>query len=216
MARRARRTSTAPPAKGRDDALETFLANTDRFTETISAQATAVAADDDQRLVIQSTAESFVAQTRKLTDFIRGSAVKLSVSQQQELAQFLSVQDGNAIIERSLRVSAQILSANRSSLRISFLSWLDEVVYTIKKIIMEILHLILREYPKWIDTILAIIDELLKLLKSLLGEVFGIRSSEVADEGSRGEINFLREITALAGLRAARTPRRLIDVDASD
>ena len=216
MAKRTRRNATAPPTRSRADPLTSFLASVDRFTETIGAQAVAVTNDEEQRLLIQSTAESFVAQTRKLTDFVREAAVGIGPGQRRELDQFLRVQDGDAFVARTLQVTTRVLSPGRTSLRMSFLSWLDEVIYTIKKIIREIVQLIFGEVPKWLETILLIIDELLKLLKSLLAEVFGLRMSEVADEGSRSEVNFLRELTALAELQAVRATSRTTDDDNSN
>jgi hypothetical protein len=208
MAKRTKSTAAAPPVRGRTRPLTSFLASVDRFTETISAQVVAVTPDEEQRLVIASTAQSFVAQTRKLTDFLRKATAGIGPGQLRDLDDFLSVQDGDAIVTRALRVTTQMLTPGRASLRTSFLGWLDEVIYTIKKIIMEIFDLIFHKVPGWLVTILAIIDELIKLVKSLLAEVFGIRMAEVADEGSRSEINFLHELTAMAELKAAHRLNR--------
>jgi hypothetical protein len=42
----------------------------------------------------------------------------------------------------------------------------------------------------------------------LAGGKLGLRMSEVADDASREEVNFLREMTALAELHAVRTSRQ--------
>jgi hypothetical protein len=212
--RSSKRILSTPHNKGEGDALNLFLASADRFVETISAQAVAVAAEGEQRLLIQSTGESVVAQMRKLTDYVREAAATVAPAPRRQLEQFLRVQDGDALVERSLQVSAQMLSGG-APVTMGFFSWLDEHLWTIKKIIMEILTLIFGELPKWVDMIFQIIDEFFKLLKSLLGVRFGLPMSDVADEASRGEVNFLREMTALAALRAARTPRRLADEESS-
>lgn len=65
--------------------------------------------------------------------------------------------------------------------------------------------------PDWLATIFIIIDELLNLLKTLLGGRFGLKMSEVADQASKEEVNLLREFKAHAELRAARTSRRAGD-----
>jgi hypothetical protein len=64
---------------------------------------------------------------------------------------------------------------------------------------------------EWVKSILVIIDEIFNLLKSLLGERFGLRRSDVANEASREEVNFLREMTALAEWQAVRKSHRPAD-----
>jgi hypothetical protein len=208
----AKRKTNLRPHKGNVDALSSFLASVDRFTETISAQAAAVAPAGEQRIVIQSTGESFVAQTRKLTDYVREAAAEITPGQRQELDQFLRVQDGDALVNRAVQVSAKMLSPGGGPVTMSFLSWLDEIMNTLKKILSAIVDLIFGgNMPDWINTILVIIDELLNLLKTLLGGVFGLRMSQVADELSREEVNFLHEMSALAQLQAVRRSGRIVD-----
>jgi hypothetical protein len=206
MAKGPKGKTTATKRNG--DLLSSFLASADRFVETISAQAVAVAAEGEQRLVIQSTGESVVAQMRKLTDYVRAAAVGIGPTQRRELDQFLQVQDGDALVERALKVSAQMLSGTAGPVTMGFFSWLNEHIQTIKKIILAILTLIFGHLPEWVNTILVIIDEIFNLLKSLLGVRFGLKMSEVADQASREEVNFLRELTALAELDAAQRSHR--------
>jgi hypothetical protein len=215
MAKRNQRKTTAPHGRGNGDALSSFLASVDRFTETISGQAMAAAGDGEERLLIQSTGESFVAQTRRLTDYIREIAPGSAAVQGRELDQFLRIQDGDALVERALKVSAQTLSAGGGGVTMGFLSWLNEIMLTLKKILRKIFDLFFGGMPNWLDAILTIIDELLNLLKTLLGGRFGLKMSEVADQASREEVNFLREMTALADLEAAQRLRRSADDEAS-
>src|SRR5262249_22049208 len=181
MARRTQRRTQGPAGRGDGDALSSFLASVDRFVETVSAQALAAAGTGDQQLIIRSTGESLVAQTRRLTDYVREVAAGTSPVQRRELDQFLRVQDGDALVERALAVSEQVLSGKAGPVTPGFFSWLDEHIHTLKKIILEILWLIFHGHiPLWILIILLIIDELINLLKTLTGGVFGLRMSEVA------------------------------------
>jgi hypothetical protein len=216
MAKGNKRKSNAPPSKGNGDPLSSFLASVDRFTETINTQAVAAAGKGEEQLVIQSTGESFVAQTRRLTDYIREVAPGIAPVQRRELDQFLRVQDGDALVERSLRVTAQTLSAGGGAVTMGFLSWLNEIMQTLKKIIRKIFDIFFGGIPKWLHAILEIIDELLNLLKTLLGGRFGLKMSEVADQASREEVNFLREMTALTELEAAQRSRRTADDESSN
>jgi len=204
----AKRTTRRGTTQGNGNALDSFLASVDRFTSTIAAQALAAVGESEDRLLIQSTGESFVAQTRKLTDFLREAAPTAGPAQRQELDQFLKVQDGEALVARALQVNAQTLSAGGSAVSMGYLSWLNEIMLTLKKFLREIFDIFFGGMPKWLDALLTIIDELLNLLKSLLGGRFGLKMSEVADQASREEVNFLREMAALAELKAAQGSRR--------
>jgi hypothetical protein len=196
--------------------LSSFLASVDKFTQGIAAQVMAVAGEGEDHLIIQSTGESFVVQTKRLTDYIREAAPVIAPGQRQELNMFLRVQDGDALVNRALDVSKRVLSQDGGPVTTGFLSWIDEVMFTLKKIISEIWELIFHtKPPDWLITILQIIDELLNLLKTLLGGKFGLRTSQLADEFSRREVNFLHEMAALAALRAARRSGRATDDEVS-
>ena len=208
--------SKNPPPEKSVDPLSSFLASVDKFTQELAAQAIAVSGEGDDHLIIKSTGESFVAQTKRLTDYIREAARGVGPGQRHELNMFLRVQDGDALVNRALDVSGRVLSRGGGSVTLGFFDWIDEVMYTLKKILTEIWELIFHtKPPDWLITILQIIDELLNLLKSLLGGRFGFRTSQLADEFSRREVNFLREMTALATLRAARMSGRTTDDDVS-
>jgi hypothetical protein len=208
----AKRRKGAAPANGSTDPLSSFLACMDKYVATISAQAAAVAPEGEQRLIIQATGESIVAQTLKLTNFCRTSAAGLAPAQRHELDQFLRVQDGEAAVERALQVSAKILAPGAPPASMGFLNFIDEILRFLKKILQELFP----DLPQWILTILLIIEELMNLLKTLLGGLFGLRMSQVADELSRGEVNFLREMTALAELKAVKNKRRTADDESSN
>lgn len=208
----AKRRKATAAANGSTDRLSSFLACVDKYVATISAQATAVAPEGEQRLVIQATGESAVAQTKKLTDYFRTSAAGLAPAQRHDLDEFLQVQDGEAAVDRALQVSAKILAPGAAPASMSFLDFLDEILHFLKKILKELFP----NLPKWLETILIIIDELMNLLKTLLGGLFGLRMSQVADELSRGEVNFLREMTALAELKAVHSNRRTAEDESSN
>ncbi len=212
----AKESKNPPPEKGSTDPLSSFLASVDRFTQGFTAQVVAVAGEGDEHLTIQATGESFVAQTKRLTDYIREAAPGIAPGQRHELHMFLRVQDGDALVNRALDVASKVLAPGGAPVTMGFLSWIDEVMNTLKKILTEIWDLIFpTNPPAWLTTILKIIDELLNLLKTLLGGLFGLRTSQLADEFSRGEVNFLHEMAALASWRAARMSGRAGDDEVS-
>jgi hypothetical protein len=196
------------------DGLSCFLDSVDRFVQTISGQILEAVGPGEDRLVIESTGESFVAQTKKLTTYVRETAPGISPMQRRDLDQFLRVQDGEALVDRALKISEQTLSGGGSAVSKGFLSWINEIMHALKKIIRMIFDLF-GGMPKWLDTLFLIIDEFLNLLKSLFGERMGLNASEIADQASREEVNFIREMTALAELQAVRNRRRAGDEETS-
>ena len=207
----AKRRKSAPANNGGTDRVSSFLASVDRYVETFSAQVIAVAPEGEPRLVIQATGESLVAQTRKMTNYFRESATRYTPAQRHDLDQFLQVQDAEAAVDRTLQVSAKILAPGGGPVTMGFLDWIDEIMHWIKKILSDF-----PDIPQWIITIFLAIDELLILLKSLLGGLFGLRMSQVADELSRGEVNFLREMTALAEWKTVQGKRRTTEEESSN
>jgi len=202
--------------KGNGDPLSAFLASVDRFTQGIVSQMVAVVGEGEEHLVIQATGESFVVQTKRLTDYIREVAPVIAPGQRHELNMFLRVQDGDALVNRALDVSRRVLAPGGGPVTLGFFDWIDEVMATLKKIILAIWDLIFHtKPPEWLLTILQIIDELLNLLKTLFAVRFGFRASQLADEFSRREVNFLHEMAALAELRAARMSGRIADDEGS-
>jgi hypothetical protein len=210
----AKRRKSAPANNGSTDRVSTFLASVDRYVETFSAQAIAVAPEGEPRLVMQATGESLVAQTRKLTNYFRQSATRHTPAQRHDLEQLLQVQDAEAAVDRVLQVSAKILSPGGGPVTMSFLDLIDEIMHWIKKLLGEFFEFI--HIPPWLWAIFVAIDELLNTLKTHLAALFGLRMSQVADELSRGEVNFLREMTALAELKAVHARRRTNDEESSN
>jgi hypothetical protein len=87
---------------------------------------------------------------------------------------------------------------------------LKKILEEILQIIFDALHI---PFPDWLKKILLIIDEILDLLLSLLGEVFGIDFRVTARELSEQEFNSLRERAAFESVRAVGAGRRLLTQD---
>lgn len=66
----------SPPSK-QGDLLSSFLASVDSFTKKISALAAAAAPEGNQRLIIQSTGQSFENQMGKLIAHVQKVAALL-------------------------------------------------------------------------------------------------------------------------------------------
>jgi hypothetical protein len=191
------------------DLLEPFLLSIKNFVEQVSASAAKAAPQGEHQVLIQSTGESLVGQTGKLSAFIRETATRLSDPQRVELNRFLRVQDGEAIAGRGVQIAQQQL---KEGIVGKLIHWIAQHLKELKKILKEILQIIFDllhiPWPDWLDKIMLIIDELLDLILSLLADVFGIDFGRTARELSEQEVNFLREMTALELMKAARVGRR--------
>ena len=199
-----------PAAPRKDDPLESLLASVDNFVERISALSVEAAPKGEGQILIQSTGESLVGQTGKLTAFIRETSGRLSGAQRIELDRFLRVQDGEALAGRGVEVTQRVLAGGVLG---KLIHWIAQHLQQLKKILKEILHFIFEllniPYPKWLDRILEILDEVLNLLLSLLAEVFGIDFGVASRQLSNREVDFLHEMAAFETMRAAQAGRRL-------
>ena len=204
--KKAARTESAQPTDGNENLLNAFLSAMEEFVSRISSSSADAAAKGEQLTLIQSTGESLVGQTTKLTAFVRESADRLSPVQRMELDKFLSVQDGVAIANRGIAGTQQLLARGIVG---NLVHWISQHIKELKKILSEILHLVFDllhiHYPDWLDRILQIIDQVLDLLLSLLGEVFGIDFGRTARQLSDQEVNFLHEWAAFESIRAVRS-----------
>jgi hypothetical protein len=198
-----------PATPRRDNPLESLLASVDNFVGQISALSAEAAPKGESQVLIQSTGESLVGQTGKLTAFIRETADRLPGAQRIELDRFLRVQDGEALAGRGVEVTRGLLAGGILG---KLVHWIAQHLQQLKKILKEILHFIFKllniPYPDWLDRILEILDELLNLLLSLLAEVFGIDFGVVSRQLSNREVDFLHEMAAFEVMRSAQAGRR--------
>ncbi|BAP56318.1 hypothetical protein THII_2021 [Thioploca ingrica] len=194
--------------------LESFLLSVENFVGQISEESVKAAPQEEQQVLIRSTGESLVGQTGKLTVFIRETAGRLSVAQRVELDRFLQVQDGEAFANRGVEVTKQLLG---KGLLGNLIHWISQHLKELKKLMGEILHIILNllhiPYPDWLDKILQFLDQSFDLLLSLLSDVFGIDLRLAARQLSEQEVNFLREWAAFETVRAIRGSRKLLTQD---
>lgn len=196
--------------------LEMLLAGVENFVAQISELAVEAAPQGEHQVLIRSTGESVVGQTRRLLAFTREMAGRLAAPQREELNGFLRVQDGEAIAARGVAVAQQQLRAGVAG---RLIHWISQHLKELKKILWEILEIISKllhfTLPDWLPRIFQLLDELFDLLASLLGEVFGLDFARTSRELSEREVNFLREMAAVASLKAAQAGLKLSNQDES-
>jgi hypothetical protein len=183
---------------------ETLIAF-EKFVSEISIGALSCSQDIETKRMISTNSDSLQSQFKKITEYTRLHYSKLNVAQKEEIDIFLKVQDG-IHIGNSGAETAKIAFA--SGWFKKFLKWALKWFKEIKKVLREIIALILDalgiRFPKWLETIFLLLDELHDAILELLSDVFGLDSSKFAAEASRSEVNYLKELHAVEKLRRLR------------
>lgn len=192
-----------PPNTG--SLLDGFMAGVEEYARTLSAGAIEAATDDETRALLETTTAGWVGQLDRLIQFTRDHHGRMNVAQRAEVEDFLRVQDGMTLVQRGMETTR---SAFRGGWFKRFLKWMIRWFKEIKKVLKEIVALILDalgiDFPKWLETIFLLLDELHDAIAELLADVFGLDSSRFAAEAARAEVAYLSQLEALERLRQLR------------
>lgn len=139
--------------------------------------------DEDEKNIINSLKPTLKNQFLELSNYIKSFNDKLPLQGTSDVEQLLK---SSAAIDvtKSLKLALPSIGSLFGKLGI------QEIIFAIKKIIRAIFG---EKLPKWLDTILNIIDEIINML-------FGGDSAKAKNMLSMGEQNFLKEITLVAKL----------------
>jgi hypothetical protein len=193
-----------PNQDGRNP-LEETLGSFIGFCESFSRESIAIAPSGEHKELVSVTSARWLAQNKTLFEFIRENYKLLSEPQVQQIHIYLTVQDstnlgkdGSAAAERGFKLGWAK----------KFLKWMLKFYKEIKKVLREIIELILDalgiSFPKWLETIFLLLDELQDAIADLLSDVFGLDSREFSREISEAEQHYLAELTAMTKLKLAR------------
>lgn len=179
------------------DLLSKFLGDLAQFPKIMVDGMLNQAENEDEKVVIQSLGGTLTSQFSELAGFIRERGGRLSVQQRQESEQVLRLS------------SAESLIASGSSLAINLAPQVAKIglvgiVMEIKKIIKMLLEAFGIKIPKWLEVLLLLIDEIVKLL-------FSTGSPSLASTLSRMEQDYLAELTQLARLQRENELRAELD-----
>lgn len=205
---------TEPVAGESENLLEATLIAFETYISDIADGASKTTKDEENRLLITTNAKSFQSQFLRLTGFTRSHYARLNSGQKEEVDTFLEIQDG---VNLASSGSATAKSAFKKGWFKKFLKWALKWIKEIKKVLREIIALILDalgiKFPKWLETIFLLIDELHDALISLLADVFGLDVAKFDSDASRAEVYFLNELYAVERLRSIRDNQSVIDDD---
>jgi hypothetical protein len=139
--------------------------------------------DEDEKNIIKSLTSTLKNQFLELSNSIKTYNDKLPLQASSDVEQLLK---SSAAIDvtQSLKLALPSIGSLIGKLGI------QEIVFAIKKIVRAIFG---DRIPRWLDTVLNVIDEILNML-------FGGDSAKVKNILSMAEQNFLKEITLVAKL----------------
>ena len=143
--------------------------------------------DEDEKNIITSLAPTLKIQFQELSNSIQDLASKSSKQGVAEMNQILK-SSAAMDITKSFKMALPSIGSLFGKFGI------QEIIFAIKKIIRALFG---DKIPKWLDTILNIIDEILNMLK-------GGDSPKTKNMLSMAEQNFLREITLVEKLNKVR------------
>lgn len=152
--------------------------------------------DDPDALLIETTSENVQEAFKRVFKKINVAYEKSSSLAKAEAADFLEV--SNALNHVSSTEKVAVSAFKTKIFGGSFWGWLKQNIIEIKKLIGLLLdalglHRIAQWWKKW-ETL---IDEIIALLLSIIGGVFGFNKVALAREFSQLEVNYHNEMAAL-------------------
>jgi len=166
-----------------------FLKQMEAMPAEIIDHLSRVAQDEDEKNVISMFAPAFRNQFKELAGFMNEHSARASKQGMADVEQFLKVASPHLLMS-NMKLALPSLGSIIGKFGI------DGIVKEIKKIILEVLDLLGITVPKWISTIITLIDE---ILNDLLGG--GSAKMKLALSGL--ERGYLGELTQLARLKKA-------------
>lgn len=195
-------TSKSSAGPDGSDLLNTFLEAAQGFVERVGKAMASAAGDDPDAALILSTGQTVGAQFRAAMDEVRVAYRGANAVARRNTDSFLRLQQGTLLAQSAADTAERTLAAGPGR---GFFSWVTENLTEIKKLVGMILDFLkLPRLREWWDKIALFLDELWKLIATLLGGIFGFNRREIAAETSAAEVNAMNEAAALVRLTAAR------------
>ena len=173
--------------------LKAFLGEFETFIGDMLKHALKAAEDEDEKDVISAFHPTLVSQVKELNAYALSSEKRASKQQKAEVAQLMKISSGVSLAKNGNGLLGSIGSAI-GKLGIS------RIVKEIKKIIREIFKLLGIKFPRWLDGIFLLIDE-------IVDAILGAGSAKIASVLSRQEQNYLAELAQLEKLQQASSFR---------
>ncbi|HEU4883328.1 MAG TPA: hypothetical protein VFT45_13800 [Longimicrobium sp.] len=169
-----------------ENLLDPFLGLLERFIATYTDGVRRALGEHELGEIADTVSEALRHQVHELGAFMREGVPRMSGQSAREVNQVLRMQGGDILLRGATQAALGPLSPEK-------LLGLDEIFNEIKKIIRKLLQLIFPNLPKWFDEFILILDQLFRLLSSLL-------FPKVKLPLHKSEVQFLRELYELGRL----------------
>ncbi|HYC99032.1 hypothetical protein [Brevundimonas sp.] len=180
-----------PDAGG--DAFSEFLKEAETFVASMLEDiAKAVGANDDAPL-IASHGVALREQMARLVEATRGRYAGGNAASRRMADDFMKAQAGTTLA-RNARTTFRAGVA-KGLFGDGIFAWLESNLEEIKKIILAIWDLF-GDVPEWVNTLVQLIDEILKMILGLFGGILGRNRSKIMSDLSEQEVQFWNEIAA--------------------
>jgi hypothetical protein len=190
-----------PPAQGDQNPFKDFIDSVRVFVDSSMSDLIKSAGNDEDAPLVQSTAETIQKQFIKVLDETSKYYSETNSMARANANDFLHIQSGTELVKSLTATTKKMANAKFGK---GFFTWLAKNITEIKKLIGMILEFIWPAAAKWWDKISVFLDELVNLLLSLLGGIFGFNRMALAAEMSQAEVHYLNEMAALQRLTFAR------------
>lgn len=168
------------------DLLHPFLQLLEQFIGTFTASTRRALGDHDAGEIMDTAAEALTHQVRELGAFLREGVPQMSAGATREMNQVLRMQGGDILLRGAIQAASGPLSPEK-------LLGLDEIFREIKKILEKLLDIIWPKKPSWVKELFLLLDELLRLIISLLFPKLKLPLH-------KAEVQYLRELYELGRL----------------
>lgn len=177
------------------NALESFATASLSFVRNTGAAFIEACGGDPDTELIRSNIASVENHLTHVFDFAKQQYAAGNIGIKNQIDEVLSIADGEHLALSGERTALSV--AKKGIFGGGFFSWISKHLSEIKKIIRLLFG---DKLPKWLDTILDLIDQLWDMIAELLSGIFGFNRREIARDISSGRVNYMNELAAVARL----------------
>jgi hypothetical protein len=170
--------------------LQEFLRTIEQIPSDIVTELLKVTSDEDEKNIINAFAPTLNNQFKEVSLYLNELSAKATKQKLSEVEKFLKI-SSSVSLAKNLKIALPSIGSIVGKLGI------DGIIKEIKKIIMAIFDILGIKLPKWVITLINLIDE-------IIADLFGGGSIKLKSALSQAEQNYLAELTQLAKLEKAR------------
>lgn len=177
--------------------VEAFADASLRFVRNTGNNMVEASGNDPDVELIRANVDLVENHLNRVFETIKSQYSGTNIAIKRQIDEFLGIADGVGLAQSGERTAISVIK--KGIFGGGFFSWISKHLAEIKKIIGFIFSFF-GGTPKWVQTILDLIDQLWNMIVELLSGLFGFNKREIARDLSWGEVNYLNELAAVARL----------------